>query len=187
MNTEADRMVERAEWRPVVGYEGLYSVSSDGRVMSHARIANGKKRAFRMKERILRPGRGIKCPYLSLHLTDAAGVKRSWYVHHLVLAAFVGKRPSGMEACHNDGNRGNNCSTNLRWDTRAHNHADKRLHGTSRQGERHPFSVLTESAVLDMRSLRQSTGASFSSIAKKFNVSTMTAYRAVTAQTWAHI
>ncbi len=46
-------------------------------------------------------------------------------VHRLVLEAFVGPCPSGMEACHfPDPSRANCSLTNLRWDTRSENHND---------------------------------------------------------------
>jgi hypothetical protein len=51
-------------------------------------------------------------------------------VHRLVLGAFVGKCPDGMEGCHSDGDRLNNALNNLRWATPLDNAADKRRHGT---------------------------------------------------------
>jgi hypothetical protein len=54
-------------------------------------------------------------------------------------------------------------------------------------GEDNFMSVLDESQVLEMRKLRKETGISYSKIAKKFNVSNMTAYRAIVGQSWNHI
>jgi hypothetical protein len=59
-----------------------------------------------------------------------SGRYRMAKVHQLVMEAFVGHRPIGMEVCHNDGNNGNNRWTNLRYDTRAANERDKKKHGT---------------------------------------------------------
>lgn len=50
-------------------------------------------------------------------------------IHSLVLEAFVGPRPDGMEGCHNDGDPANNHLANLRWDTRAANNQDTLRHG----------------------------------------------------------
>lgn len=50
-------------------------------------------------------------------------------VHVLVLEAFVGPRPDGMEGCHNDGDPSNNRLSNLRWDTPLANWSDRRKHG----------------------------------------------------------
>lgn len=46
------------------------------------------------------------------------------YVHRLVLEAFVGPCPPGMEACHWNGIPGDNRLHNLRWDTPSANNAD---------------------------------------------------------------
>jgi hypothetical protein len=49
-------------------------------------------------------------------------------IHGAVLEAFVGPRPEGMEACHNNGNPAANRLENLRWDTHAGTVADVHLH-----------------------------------------------------------
>lgn len=51
------------------------------------------------------------------------------YVHTAVLLAFVGERPEGLEACHNNGIPSDNRLENLRWDTRSSNRRDTILHG----------------------------------------------------------
>ncbi|WP_248099523.1 HNH endonuclease signature motif containing protein [Corynebacterium kefirresidentii] len=51
-------------------------------------------------------------------------------VHRLVMAAFVGPCPDGMEVCHNDGNPANNYVGNLRYDTHQANYADMFIHNT---------------------------------------------------------
>jgi hypothetical protein len=61
---------------------------------------------------------------------------KSVYVHHLVLETFVGPRPDGLEACHNDGNHGNNRLDNLRWDTRSSNFHDQVKHGVHVQARK---------------------------------------------------
>jgi len=50
-------------------------------------------------------------------------------VHRLVLLAFVGAPPKGMEACHYDGDPQNNNLSNLRWDTAKENWVDRKRHG----------------------------------------------------------
>ena len=41
-----------------------------------------------------------------------------------------------MEACHDDGVCTNNYLTNLRWDTKKNNEADKYRHGTGQKGKK---------------------------------------------------
>lgn len=56
---------------------------------------------------------------------------RNVLAHRLVLEAFVGPCPEGMQACHNDGDRMNTRVGNLRWDTPKANSADRWRHGTT--------------------------------------------------------
>lgn len=51
-------------------------------------------------------------------------------LHRVVLDAFIGPRPKGMEACHANGDPTDNRLVNLRWDTRSANAADSVRHGT---------------------------------------------------------
>lgn len=116
-------------WKPVRGYEGLYEVSDQGRVRSLARKAIRKDGIVTTV-----PGR-----VLSNSPTGTGYVlARLWrgneeeqrHVHVLVLETFVGPRPQGMQACHNNGKRSDNRVENLRWDTPSNSNRDKRAHGT---------------------------------------------------------
>lgn len=103
-------------WKPCVGYAG-YEVSNLGNVRS--------------EKQILSPATGSH-GYLQVQLRR--GNVRT--VHSLVLEAFVGPRPKGMEACHSDGNKLNVNLENLRWDLPKGNAEDKRRHGTAVSGAR---------------------------------------------------
>jgi hypothetical protein len=59
------------------------------------------------------------------------GKRKEHKVHRLVLEAFVGPCPLGMEACHYpDRDPTNNHVENLRWDTPSANQLDAVRHGT---------------------------------------------------------
>ena len=66
--------------------------------------------------------------YLTVRLSEN-GKSRIFRVHRLVLEAFVGPCPNGLEARHLDGNPANNNRNNLCWGTPAENTEDKRKHG----------------------------------------------------------
>ena len=120
------------EWRPVVGYEGLYEASSKGRVRSLDR-ADCRGRIIRgriLKHRPLPNGR----PRVSL---SRNGVTKDAYPYRLVLEAFVGPCPPGMEALHWDDDHDNNRLENLRWGTRAENMADMSRNGGGNAGLTH--------------------------------------------------
>lgn len=99
-------------WRVIAGYEN-YEVSDHGRVRN---TVTGTIRAT--------------CANNSGGYPRLLLRRKPHYVHTLVLEAFVGPRPDGMEACHRDGNPLNNRASNLRWDTHRANVWDAIRHGT---------------------------------------------------------
>jgi len=134
-------------WRPVVGYEGLYEVSSWGSVRSLDRPSrNGQgptvKRGLILKMPINHANGG----YREVGLYSTQGDSRTWKVHQLVCAAFRGSCPPGQECRHLDGDSLNCCSTNLAWGTRSENRRDTVDHGRDHNASKkickrgHPLS-----------------------------------------------
>ena len=115
-------------WLPVPGYEGYYEVSDHGNVRSVDRMVPRGDHMLTRRGRVLAPvDNGHGYPRVQL---GRYGKYDFQQVHRLVLQAFVGPCPDGMEACHNDGDRSDARLSNLRWDTRSSNQFDRRLHGT---------------------------------------------------------
>lgn len=173
------------KWLPIEGYVGLYEVSTAGRVRSLPRTIKRPIGSYLKGEMVRKPVAG-KTGYLQVRLVNEAGTFKAHYIHALVLEAFVGPRPEGFDACHEDGDRSNNRISNLRWDSRAGNHADKKRHGTGTVGEKHPMAKLTDAQVRALR-IRRAEGESVSVLAAEFNVSRMTAHRAAVCKSWSHI
>jgi hypothetical protein len=121
------------EWRPVVGWEGSYEVSNYGRVRSIDRVVtrrDGGEARFKGQMLTLYRSPGH---YFRVALPRSGGGQQWACVHKLVLDAFVGPRPVGLVACHNDGDHCNNHVSNLRWDTYSSNSYDKVKHGVDHQ------------------------------------------------------
>lgn len=120
-------------WLPVVGYEGLYEVSSHGRVWSCDRISYTRTGVAKHLKGRMRALSSSDHRYVTVGLSrDDARRSKTHRVHILVATAFLGPRPSpGHEVCHDDGNGLNNHVSNLRWDTKAANNRDKDRHGTN--------------------------------------------------------
>lgn len=135
-------------WKPIDGYPH-YEVSNLGRVRSW-RPRNGRGLALADEPRVLKAIPFSGRPYLKVALTDLGGHVSHKRVHRLVLSAFVGPCPEGLEGCHNDGDPSNNALTNLRWNTKGSNFEDQIKHGTRRKGERHPRSAISDEARADI-------------------------------------
>jgi hypothetical protein len=174
-------------WKPVVGFEGYYSISSRGRLKREA----GKVPMFKLgvligvypvQSRLLKPKRG--CDGFVAMLVKPGQKRKYKFVHRLVLEAFVGACPLGMECCHNDGNNKNNNLENLRWDTAKSNKADMVKHGTCNRGERHGNHLLTVALVKRIRHLFKD-GMRTEDIAIKLGFKHSTVYAAANRNSWA--
>lgn len=111
-------------WRPVVGYEGYYSVSSLGNVRGEDRIINHVR------------AKGGTCLYkgkmLKLKLRDDGyinvvlqrdGKKKTVMVHRLVAQAFIPNNEPSVKTKvnHKDEDKTNNVVSNLEWCTTLYN------------------------------------------------------------------
>jgi hypothetical protein len=100
------------EWRPVVGYENFYEVSSIGRVRSFDRICAN---SYVRRGQILK---GLPNKYQYLHVGLSNGAKQTTKtIHELVATSFLGPRPKGFVTDHIDNNRTNNHVENLQYIT----------------------------------------------------------------------
>lgn len=102
------------EWRVIPRSDGKYYASNLGRI----RGARG---------RVLKPQEATSGNFQVSVLRD--GRRCLQLVPRLVLEAFVGPCPPGMECCHKDDNPQNNRIENLRWDTRSSNRYDRVRNG----------------------------------------------------------
>lgn len=110
--------------RQIPGYEGLYDVTSEGRVISCARRDVAGKW---LKEKDLRQTHNATSrPSVQLY-KDYQVVKKT--VHALVALTFIGPRPAGADICHWDDDPFNNRASNLRYASRTENLLDSVRNG----------------------------------------------------------
>lgn len=160
-------------WKAIHGFPG-YEVSDRGRVKSYRRFPPMILKPYPDKQKYSK-----YCLYKD-------GKPHYLKGHQLVLITFVGPCPIGMEPCHEDGKPANNDLTNLRWDTRPNNHADKLKHGTDGKGKKNNMAKLTEAKVIEIRNL-SSQGYSGRHLARLFSVSTATISVIINRLKWTHI
>lgn len=109
----------REEWRDVVGYEGLYQVSSFGRVKGVARSVKRNGHEVKVPERFLCQTDNSN-GYLRVNLSKDNRVKQT-FVHRLVAEAFVDNPDGCRYIDHLDSDRHNNHVENLVWCTQSEN------------------------------------------------------------------
>ena len=103
-------------WRPVVGYEGLYEVSSYGRVRSLDRY-DGRNHFIKGK---LLKNRDNGNGYL-ICILSKNGIVKNKYIHRLVVEAFIPNPDNIKEVNHKDEDKTNNNVENLEWCDRKYN------------------------------------------------------------------
>jgi hypothetical protein len=193
-----DEQVE--EWRDIPGYEGLYQVTNTGMVRS---LDRPHRKGQMMSPQVDKSRYG----HVKYHLCKN-GKMRGFYAHQLVMLAFVGPCPEGMEVRHLNGVPGDNRVQNLRYGTAKENSQDSILHGTKQRcaaklsaymkakhasgehaychGEKSHFSKLTEPEVLHIRELREG-GAALKAIGLLYDLDHRHVWRIVNRKAWAHV
>lgn len=113
------------EWRPVLGFEGEYEVSDDGRVRSIDRLVRRGSGTLRVRGQQLSPWvskRGYRTVKIG---------RRKRTIASLVLEAFKGPRPFiGAVARHWNDDRLDDSVDNLLWGTYGENSDDAVRNGT---------------------------------------------------------
>lgn len=166
------------EWRPVVGLESYYTVSSIGRVCS---LHSGPSRLG-----AIRSPQVATNGYLRMAMRGG-GTKRREPVHRLVCTAFI-PNPLGLPWInHKNGIKTDNRVENLEWCTAKQNaeHAANVLHsyvvGTGQKS-----SKLSENDVREIR-LAHACGESCVSLGRRFGVAKQTAQSIVNRAKWRHV
>ena len=185
-------------FKPIPDFPG-YDVSNRGRVRSYRARGGGHHSGTQWStsvrpqiyladtpQRFLKPVLRLGYPVVTLfneRRHSPVGV------HRLILLAFVGPCPPGMECRHLDGVRTHCFLENLAWGTRSKNALDRVEHGNdpNKKGIDHPQTKLTDEQVLEIRDLATQGKFSQREIGKMFNLTQSAVSLIVCRKNWSHL
>jgi hypothetical protein len=185
MSKRIVRLFIKEVWRPVLGCEGFYEVSTRGRVRSLDRLVFCPRGKWwrRFPGMILKPT--MRCGRNTVSLV-VLGKGRYVRVYVLVLESFVGPRPKGLIACHRDDNPANDNLYNLRWGTYKSNSADTERNGHAMLGERH-WGASTTSVVVRYVRRFYAKGYRICDLARKFGLKYGVTKSICYGHSWRHV
>jgi hypothetical protein len=161
-----------------------YRVGTDGSVWYLKEWKGHKKVRYWRK---VKPIKWKSTGYLYITLCSAP-IRKRFLLHRLVLEAFVGPCPEGMQARHfPDRDRTNCCLDNLSWGSSSDNNGrDKEIHGTIARGEKIATSKLTSDDVREIRKAylpRRNGGL----LCEKYGIDRSQLWNIVTRRQWKHV
>ena len=141
-------------WRPVLGFDGYYEVSSLGQVRGIPRAVTVRtlyrEHQCRIAGRVLAPHIRNGYAVLMLYKDNVYDPRK---VHRLVAESFHENLEQKPFVAHNNGIKLDNRSENLRWATAKENVGDRTLHGTDNRGERCANAKLSARDITRIRAL----------------------------------
>jgi hypothetical protein len=166
--------MQKEEWKPVSGYEGLYEVSNFGRV-----------RSLKTGIMLRLNNRGLE--YRSVLLCKKDLANKSLRVHRLVAQAFIPNPENKPCVNHIDNNPNNNRVSNLEWVTPKENYQHSQMQGRNSMGEKVGTSKLKERDVLEIRKLFETGQYTKRLLSRMYRVTSTMVFYIVNRKSWKHI
>jgi len=164
--------------KPIKGWEGRYSISDTGEVVSLKREAG---RASRNEDKVRKLA--IKKGYVTCALCRD-GQMKYYLVHRLVAEAFIPNPKNLPQVNHKDGNKLNNLVGNLEWCDQSWNQTHARSLGLS-GGIRTNTAKLTEREVRAIRRIYPKLNTR--ELAKAFDIGQATICKIINKEYWKYV
>jgi len=103
-----------------------------------------------------------------------------------IAMAFLGDRPSHIQACHNNSNPDDNRLSNIRWDTALGNFHDRIANETDTAGSKNGRAKITETDIATIFELR-SQGMLQREIGERVGLSQCSVSAILSGERWAHV
>ena len=173
--------------KDIPGYEGLYAITSDGRVWTYPKKWKTGLGTVRSHNGKFMKSNKDSYGYLQLDLAKNK-IKHKYLIHHLVAFAFISSHPKNEVINHKNGVKTDNRVVNLEWVSCGENirHAVKNGLRPGPAGEKQWNSVLKEKDIPIIRKM-YGDGVDQPTIAKLFNVTRYAISAIICGRSWKHI
>jgi hypothetical protein len=167
--------IEGEIWMKIPSYNNYY-VSNLGSIKN-----------IKTKNKLKGTVRGIPPKnYLFVQLSEN-NKQKFFFVHTLVMLAFVGTKLKGIVINHINGDKGDNRLCNLEYCTQSYNRKQDFIKGRqSLSGEKNTQAKLNESDVLKILELRR-LGNTYLEMSKKYKVAVSCIQRIINGKGWVHV
>ena len=142
--------------KDILGFEGLYAVTKDGKIWSHYKSA--------WRKCVL-----DKDGYLYVILIKNRK-NFNMKLHRAIALAYI-RNPENLESInHKNGVKTDNRIENLEWCSMKSNRAHAQLNRLYRQGEKHAYATLTNKQISEIRRVAVMEKLGPSALAKRFKI-----------------
>lgn len=169
----------KEEWKDIIGYKGIYKISSLGRIKS-------LKRKYCRKTFVMKPSKNAD-GYLVTALRKN-GISKTVSISRLVAIHFLENPKKFKEVNHKNSIRTDNRVNNLEWCDRKYNVNHSYKYGfCSRVGSLNNRTKLDDNDIIFIREINKAGLFSYREIGLMFNLSKSGVYNICKKRNWSHL
>lgn len=148
-------IMNKEQWKDILGYEGIYQVSNEGNIRSVGRFIKNNTSIYWREGSLLCPYKGGTSIYYTVSLSKEGNVRKRM-VHRLVAQHFLNDWNEHLEVNHKDGDKLNNNVSNLEMCDRMYNIQHSITYNLKHDyGENSKNAKLTNSQINQIRELHK--------------------------------